>query len=172
MAGTYTIYNAAMPTTAAPVKVTTGTAIKTLLQVAPQSDETMTLYSWGFSLDAAPATTGVGVMELIQTDVAATTGTAHVAANVVKANSGQPASRIQYGAALTAYTMTVEGTTTASRLFDAVEISGVSNGAGPTSYVYQWLPDERPVVAVSTFLRVRCTFSAAVNALVWVRWGE
>lgn len=172
MAGNYKIGNYAMPTTAAPVKVTTGTAIKTMLQVATPSTTALTPISWGFSLDAAPATTGVGVIELVETDVAATTGTAHVAANIVKLDPNAPASGVSLGAALTAFTMTVEGTTTASRVFDVVEISGVSNGAGPTVYTYQWLPDERPVVGVSKFLRVRATFSAAVNMLCWVCYDE
>lgn len=172
MAGNFKIYNGAMPTTAAIAKVTTGTAIKTMLQLSPPSGTSLTLLSWGFSLDAAPATTGVGVMELIQTDVAASSGTAHAAANVIKLDPNSPASTLQYGAAQTAYTMTSEGVSTATRLLDACEIAGVSNGAGPTSYSYQWVPDERPVVAVSTFLRVRATFSAAVNAICWVCWDE
>lgn len=172
MAGNFKIYNAAMPTTAAPVKVTTGTAIKTMLQLSPPAGTNLLLLSWGFSLDAAPATTGVGVVELIQTDVAATTGTAHVAANVTKLDPNSPASALQYGTAQTAYTMTVEGTTTASRLLDAVEVAGISNGVSVAPYSYQWLPDERPIVAVSTFLRVRVTFSAAVNMLCWVCWDE
>lgn len=172
MSGNFKIFNAAMPTTAAPVKVTTGTAIKTMLQLSPPSSTSLTLLSWGFSLDAAPATTGVGVMELIQTDVAASVGTAHVAANVVKLDPNSPASALQYGTAQTGFTFGTEGSTAASRLFDAQEIAGVSNGPGDLKYSYQWLPDERPIVAVSTFLRVRATFSAAVNALVWVCWDE
>jgi hypothetical protein len=40
------------------------------------------------------------------------------------------------------------------------------------NYDYQWLPDERPIVAISKFLRVRVTFSAAVNMLCWVCWDE
>jgi hypothetical protein len=61
---------------------------------------------------------------------------------------------------------------TAARMFDTVEIAGVSNGAGPTYCVRDFMPDERKIVAVSKFLRVRVTFSAAVNMVCWVTWDE
>lgn len=168
----YKAFNAASPTTAAPVKVTTGTSIKTMLQLATPSTTQMRIISWGFSLDAAPATTGVGVVELIDTDVGATV-TAHVAAGCPNiTNPNGTATKLTMGTEATGYTATAEDTVTAARLFDAVEISGVSNGAGPTAYSYQFMPDSRPLVAVSKFVRVRVTFSAAVNALVWVVWDE
>jgi hypothetical protein len=160
-----------MPTTAAQAKVTTGTAIKTMLQVSTPSTRQLQVISWGFSLDAAPATTGVGVIELVQTDVAATV-TAHVAAGVQPLDPNAPASLVTLGTANTGYTGTAEGSTVAARMFDAVEIAGESNGAGPTWFAYQFMPDERPIVAISKFLRVRATFSAAVNMLTWVVWDE
>jgi hypothetical protein len=162
-----------MATTAAPVKVTTGTAIKTMLQIAtPVTTRQMQLISWGYSLDAPPATTGTGVVELIQTDVAATTGTAHVASGVQPLDPNAPASLVQLGTALTGYTFTVEGATTAGRTFDTQEVAGLTAGNGPLAYQYQWMPDERPIVAINKFLRVRATFSAAVNMLCWVCWDE
>lgn len=167
----YKTWNGPMPTTAAQAKVTTGTAIKTLLQVATPSTRQLQLIAWGFSLDTAPATTGVGVVELLQTDVAATV-TAHVAAGVQPLDPNAPASLVTLGTSATGYTATVEGSTTAARMFDAQEVAGVSNGAAPINYSYQFMPDERPIVAVSKFLRVRVTFSAAVNALCWVVWDE
>lgn len=167
----YKCFNAAMATTAATAKVTTGTAIKTMLQIATPSTRQLQIISWGFSTDAAPATTGVGVVELIQTDVAATV-TAHVAAGVQPLDPNAPASLMTLGTSATGYTATAEGTTTASRIFDVQEVAGVSNGADPTNYAYQFMPDERPFVAVSKFLRVRVTYSAAVNMLCWVVWDE
>ena len=160
-----------MPTTAAIVKVTTGTAIKTMLQVATPATRQLQIIAWGFSLDAAPATTGVGVVELLQTDVAATV-TAHVAAGVQPLDPNSPASLVTLGTAATGYTGTAEGSTTATRVFDAQEVAGVSNGAAPINYSYQFMPDERPIVAISKFLRVRVTFSAAVNAITWICWDE
>lgn len=160
----YIVWNTAMPTTAAPVKVTTGTAIKTLLQLAAPATRGFEVVEWGFSLDAASA--AVGVMELIQTDVAATV-TAHVAAGVMPLDANLPASLLTLGTSATGYTATVEGTTTAARLFDAKEVP-VAAGLTDLSYSKQFLPRYRPVVKVSTFLRVRSTFTSATNALCYV----
>lgn len=167
----YKAFNGPMVTTASQAKVTTGTAIKTMLQLSTPATRQLQVISWGFSLDAAPATTGVGVVELIQTDVAATV-TAHVAAGVQPLDPNAPASLLTLGVANTGYTGSAEGTTTASRMFDAQEVSGVTAGPGDNRYAYQFMPDERPIVAVSKFLRVRVTFSAAVSMLCWVTWDE
>lgn len=163
----YKIHNGPMATTAAQQKVTTGTAIKTMLQLALPSTRQCQVIAWGFSLDAAPASTGVGVVELIETDVAATV-TAHVASGVQPLDPNVPASLLTLGTSATGYTATAEGATTASRTLDAEEVAGVSNGGSPPRHRYQFMPDERPTVAVSKFIRVRATFSAAVNMLCWV----
>ena len=50
---TYWIHNSAMVTTAAPVKQPTGTAIRTMMQLAPDSSQpVMRIHEWGFSLDS------------------------------------------------------------------------------------------------------------------------
>lgn len=167
----YKCWNGPMPTTAAQAEVTTGTAVKTLLQIATPSTRQLQIISWGFSIDAAPATTGEGMVELLQTDVAATV-TAHVAAGVQPLDPNAAASLMSLGTAATGYTASAEGSITATRVFDAQKVAGVSNGAYPIGYGYQFVPDERPIVAVSRFLRVRVTFSAAVNAVCWVCWDE
>jgi hypothetical protein len=161
-----------MQTTAAIAKVTTGTAIKTMLQLATPSTRQIQLISWGYSLDAAPATTGTGEIELIQTDVGATI-TQHVAAGIQPLDPNAPASLLLIATtAQTGFTASAEGATTAVRTFDAQNIIGISDGAQANYYEYQFMPDERPIVAVSKFLRVRVTFSAAVNMLTWVTWDE
>ncbi|WP_435279181.1 hypothetical protein [Streptomyces sp. 1222.5] len=157
-----------MATTAAQSKVTTGTAIKTMLQIATPSTRQIQLISWGFTLDAVPAS--AGQVELIQTDVAATV-TAHVAAGLQPLDPNAPASLCVGGTALSGYTATAEGTVTATRTFDANLVPGTA-GATDINYTYQWMPDERPIVAVSRFLRVRATFGAAVNMTCWVCWDE
>jgi hypothetical protein len=167
----YTVFNSAMPTTAGVAKVTTGTAIKTLLQLATPSTRLIRLLEWGYSLDAAPATTGTGLLELIQTDVAATV-TAHVISGIVNDDPNGSPSLLTLGTSATGYTASAEGTPAATRLFDALNVAGISNGSDPTFYVRTFLPGAQPIVAVSKFLRVRATFSAAVNALVWVRFEE
>jgi hypothetical protein len=161
-----------MATTAATAKVTTGTAIKTMLQISTPSTRQIQLISWGFSIDQPPATTSVGIVELIQTDVAATV-TAHVAAGVQPLDPNAPASLLTLGTANTGYTSSAEGTTTASRLFDVVQLDGLTaGGTANPPYTYQFMPDERPIVAVSKFLRVRVTTGAAVNMLCWVCFDE
>lgn len=163
----YRCRNAAMSTTAAPAFVTTGTVIKTMLQIATPSTRQCQLISWGFDVDYV--STSVGTVELIQTDVAATV-TAHVAAGIQPLDPNAPASLLVGGVSATGYTASAEGTTTASRSFDSVRV-GVTNTI--ISYTFQWMPDERPIIAVSRFLRVRVTFAtAASNMLCWVVWDE
>lgn len=164
----YKIYNGPMPTTAAQQKVTTGTAIKTMLQLATPSTRQIQLISWGFTLDAVPSS--AGQVELIQTDVAATV-TAHVAAGLQPVDPNAPASLLTLGTSATGYTATAEGATTASRTFD-VNLVPSTAGSTDINYYYQWMPDERPIVAVSRFLRVRATFGGAVNMTCFVCWDE
>jgi len=168
----YKTWNGPMPTTAAQAKVTTGTAIKTMLQLATPSTRQIQLISWGFALDASPATTSVGVVELLQTDVAATV-TAHSASGVQPLDPNAPASLLTLSASGTGFTASVEGSTTGTRVFDVVQVPGLTAGGdGINPYVYQWMPDERPIVGTSKFLRVRVTFAAAVNMTTFVVWDE
>ncbi|MCW2919024.1 MAG: hypothetical protein JWN52_7092 [Actinomycetia bacterium] len=165
----YTVYNAPMATTAATAKVSTGTVVKTMLQVATPATRYIELISWGYSLDIAPG--AASVVELIQTDVAATV-TAHVAAGVQPIDANAPASLLTLGVNATGYTATVEGTTTASRIFRAVQVPSTA-GVTDLTYEWQWMPDERPIVAVSKFLRVRTTFAAgSSNMSCWVTFRE
>lgn len=168
MIHTYTTRNAAMATTAVQGKVTTGTAVKTMLQLATPSTRKIEIVSWGFELDANPAT--LGVVELIQTDVAATV-TAHVAAGVQPLDPDAPASLLTLGTAATGYTATAEGAITATRTFDIVP-APVAAGTTDLKYVYQFMPDERPIVDTSSFLRVRVHFGAAVDMRCWIRHAE
>lgn len=162
----YQIYNGPSPTTAAQVSVTTGTAIKTLLQVQPGASAAMRVVEWGISFDGAAAAAGIKC-ELIETDVAATV-TAHVAAGLVKMDfaaliGGDPTTNlILVGTAATGYTSSNEQTTTASRALDVQIVQ-------PTSqYIKQFPLGREGAVQVSKFLRVRVTAAAAVNAICYV----
>jgi hypothetical protein len=160
----FTAYNGASPTTAALTKVTTGTAIKTMLQLATPASRRIKIVSWGISFDGSAAATP-GQVELIETDVAATV-TAHVAAGLVKNHPDNPTSTLTLGTGATGYTSTAEGTTTAARLLDYQLIA-------PTAqYVRVFSSTEQPTIAVSKFVRVRVTFAAAINAVCWVTWDE
>lgn len=165
----YIAWNGAAPTTAALVKVTTGTAIKTMLQIATPSTRMIQLVSWGYTLDAIPGS--AGEIELLQTDVAATGGTAHVASGLMQLMPGVPNSLMTLGTGATGYTFTVEGTTTTSRVFDSAQVPPTA-GATDVQYDYEFPEDYRPVVNISTFLRVRVTFGAAVNMSCYVVWEE
>jgi len=160
----YKAYNGPAPTTASQVAVTTGTAIKTMLQIATPSTRQIQLVEWGISFDGSAAATP-GIVELIQTDVAATV-TAHVASGVQPLDPNQPASLMTLGVSATGYTASVEGSITATRSFDVQEIA-------PTNqYIYQWLDGKGPWVSISKFLRVRVKFGAAINAICYVVWDE
>jgi hypothetical protein len=161
----YKTWNVPMVTAAAPTPVATGTSLKTMLQLATPSTRMVRLISWGFQLDALPAS-GSGVVELLETDVAATV-TAHVASGVQPLYPGIPASLLTLGTSATGYTATVEGSVTTTRSFDTNKVSSTA-GADSIDYVYQWMPDERPWVNISKFLRVRATFAASVNLLCFV----
>jgi hypothetical protein len=163
----YLISNGAMQTTAAPVAVTTGTAIKTMLQVKPSATITARVVEWGISFDGSAAATPIKV-ELVETDVAATV-TAAVANDITKLdaaalNGGDPTTNlIQVGTTSTGYTSTSEGTTTASRNLDGPQFIAPTN-----QYVKQFPLGREPVIQVSKFLRVRVTAGAAVNAYCYV----
>jgi hypothetical protein len=161
----YIAFNGAMPTTAALAPVTTGTAIKTMLQLATPSTRPLTIVEWGISFDGSAAATPIKC-ELVQTDVAATV-TAHVIAGLMPfSDPSAPASLLTLGTAATGYTASAEGTTTATRLFDYQLISPMAQ------YVKQWPLGQEPQIPISKFLRVRVTAGTAVNAVCYVVWRE
>lgn len=164
-------WNGPMPTSAAQQSVTTGTAIKTMLQLATPSTRQIQLIAWGFSMDDPAGADGV--IELLQTDVAATV-TAHVASGVQSLDPNAPGSLLTLGTSATGYTASGEGSITATRVFDAVSLSSTSAESVATmKHIYQFMPDERPIVAVSKFLRVRATTpTTAVDLRTWIVWDE
>lgn len=160
----YLFANGAMPTTAAPVAVTTGTAIKTLLQVKGVTGMQYRVVEWGISFDGSAAATPIKV-GLLETGTIFATVTAAVAADIAKySDPNAPASTTYFsvGTAATGYTASAEGTTVASRLFDVQLIA-------PTNqYVKQFPLGREPVVNADSALRIRVTAAAAVNAICYV----
>ncbi len=162
----YLIQNGAAGLTAAPVAVTTGTAIKTMLQFKASATTVAKIVEWGISFDGSAAATP-GKCELFESDVAATV-TAITAADITKfdpaaLNGGDPTTNlIQVGTTSTGYTSTSEGTTTVSRLFDLQYI------APSNQYVKQFPLGREPVVQISKFARIRVTFGTAVNAYCYM----
>lgn len=159
----YIAANGASPTTAAQAPVATGTAIKTLLQIATPSNESLAIIEWGISFDGSAAATPIKC-ELLQTDVAATGGTS-LTPTLWRDPNG-PASLAVGGTGLTCFSPSAEGTITATRVFDVQFVA-------PTGqYVKQFPLDREPTVPVSKFLRVRVTAAASVNAYCYVIWEE
>jgi hypothetical protein len=163
----YLIGNGPMQTTAAFAAVTTGTAVKTMLQIKPSATIQAKIIEWGISFDGSAAATP-GKVELIETDVAATV-TASAASDITKLDSdalmgGDPTTNlIQVGTSATGYTSTSEGTITAVRNLDGPQF------IAPTSqFVKQFPLGREPVIQVAKFARIRVTFAAAVNAYCYV----
>lgn len=169
MAKTYIVINGPMPTTAAPVPITTGTVIKTLLQLKPAANFPIKVIEWGISFDGFAAA-APGKVELIDTGTVFATVTAFAAADVAPfddpnapantaGTSGVP---LNLGTAASGYTASAEGTITATRLGDLQLIA-------PTGqYVKQFPLGREFAIVPGNCLRVRVTFSAAVNALAYV----
>lgn len=170
MAKVYIAFNSAPPTTAAPVKMATGTAIRTLLQVATPSTTAIKVCEWGISFDGSATATPIEC-ELVQTDVAAGATTALTAFTPVPYDDPNAvASLCVGGTALTGFNLTTgpssEGTTTATRVGDLQLVA-------PTNqYVKQWPLGREFQVPASKFLRVRVTAGASVNAYTYVIWEE
>jgi hypothetical protein len=159
----YIAFNGVEPTTAKRVAVATGTSIKTLQQVATPSTKGITVIEWGISFDGSAAATPISV-ELIETDVAATSGTS-VTPTKWGGNAGD-ASLCVGGTGATNHSPSAEGSITAVRTFDAQLIA-------PTNqYVKQFPLGREPFVPASKFLRVRVHAPAGVNAISYIIWEE
>jgi hypothetical protein len=140
----YKFFNGPMPTTAAQLAVTTGTSIKTLLQVK--------------------GVTGIQA-ELCETGTVFGTVTAAVAADLAKwddPNAPTPTTFFSVGTSATGYTCTSEGSITAVRMFDSQFVQ-------PTNqYAWEFSLGNEPKIDAVSALRVRVKAAAAVNALAWV----
>ena len=161
------IANGPMQTTAAFAAVATGTNIKTMLHVKPSATLVAQIVEWGCSFDGSAAATP-GIVELIETDVAATV-TASVAADITKLDGAAltcgdvTTNLIQVGTAATGYTATVEGSTTAVRNLDGPQLIAPTN-----QFIKQFPLGNEPIIQVAKFMRIRVTFGTAVNAYCYV----
>jgi hypothetical protein len=164
----YLIANGITPTSsAAVIAVTTGTALKTMLQVKASATKPLQIVEWGISLNGSAAA-APGIVELIEVNSAATV-TASVAGDITKLDAealagGDPTTNlIPVGTTSTGFTASSEGSPTATRIFDVQYVA-------PTNqYVKQFPLGLEPVVQVSQFARIRVTFaSGAVNAYCYM----
>jgi hypothetical protein len=174
----YVVYNSAQATTAAPVKQPTGTAIRTMMQLAPLvSSFPVTVIEWGCSFDGSALATP-GQVELFACTGAATMSSAYAAADIqpygdhaliTPANTaGTSGSPLSLGTALSGFATAAvtEGTVANYRSFDLQMIDPVNQ------YVKQFPLGREPQLggnsATQEFLRCRMTFGASVNAYIYV----
>lgn len=156
-----------MQTTAAFAAVTTGTSIKTMLQVKPGATVRAKIIEWGISFDGSAAATP-GKIELIETDVPATV-TASVANDIMKLDDaallgGDPTTAlIAVGTTSTGYTSSGEGSITAVR-----NLAGPQFIAPTSQFLQQFPLGREPVIQAGKFGRIRVTFGTAVNAYCYM----
>lgn len=152
-ANMWRVYSAAVPTTAAMVRIATGTAIKTHLQLtAPASDHDLTIVRWGVAFETIP--TVFVVAELIHTTTVAGTGMTAVTPSNLR---GTTASTATAG-----FGPTGEGSVVATtRVFDAPILNA-------NFYQNEWSQGREPILEASQVLRVRLTTSVTINALCWI----
>lgn len=159
----YLIANGPMPTTAAQLAVTTGTAIKTLLQIKPFN--ICKIVEWGISFDGSAAAVPIKV-ELLETGTVFATVTASADADVTKFGDVSVAvasiAGLTLGTTATGYTATAEGTITAVRMLDVQLIA-------PTNqYVKQFPLGREPEINIASAGRIRVTAPVAVNAYCYM----
>lgn len=159
----YLIANGPMPTTAAQAPVTTGTAIKTLLQLKPFN--TLKIVEWGISFDGFAAAQPIKC-ELLDSGTVFGTVTASADADITKLGSVEDAvasiAGLTLGTSATGYTCTSEGSITAVRMFDVQLVA-------PTGqYVKQFPLGREPKGIIGNAIRIRVTAPAAVNAYAYM----
>lgn len=168
-AKTYAVMNGAAPGAAAAVPITTGTAIKTHIQLATNTTTpSIRFVEYWTEFDGSTAATPIKVELIRHTGGPQTTLTAYAAADIAKVNDpNAPASSIQLGTALSGFSNTTTEVT------PTTAVSLETHFVPPTSGIYVQFPLGRePEVQVAAFARVRTTAGAAVNAYCGVMWEE
>lgn len=162
MGALFLVANGPMQTTAAFASVTTGTAIKTMLQIKPGSTTPLRVVDWWISFDGFVAATPIKV-ELIETDAAATV-TAYAAADITKLNAdalmfGDPTTAlIAVGTTSSGYTATAEGSITSVRNLAPPQFIAPTN-----QNIIQMPLGREALIQAGKFGRIRVTAGAAVN---------
>lgn len=161
----YFAYNGPMVTTASYVPVTTGTAIKTMIQIKANANQGITVWKWGLDFDGT-GTTPVKC-ELIETGTVGATITQHVAAGIQPLGGNQAASLVDLSSTTASgYTATAEGTITATRYGS---INSVLPGNGDRN---EWSLSREFWVPAGKVVRIRVTAAAAVNCAAYLCWNE
>jgi len=169
----YFIANGPAPTAAAQVAVTTGTAIKTMLQLKLGANYTQNakIVEWGISTDGVAAS--VIKVELLCTSTVGGTVTEYVAADFINLDPLGAAVTDDNPFAFTAagdesgYTATAEGTIAATRVFDVQILTPPAAAAG-AAYVKQFPLGREPMFKAAEYCRIRVTATVACNAYCYL----
>lgn len=169
-AKTYGVTNGAAPGAAAAIPITTGTAIKTQLQIATNTTTpALRFVEWWCEFDGSTAATPIKVELMRHTATGQTTLTAYTAGDIAKFNDpNAPASSIQLGTGLSGFSNTTSEVTPTG-----TPVSLETHFVPPTSGIYVQFPLGRePEVQTSAYARIRTTAGAAVNCYAGVVWEE
>lgn len=148
--------------TAAPTAVTTGTSLKTMLQIKPNTSK-IRIIEWGYSFDVLPS--ALVRVELINTGtVAATVTTMGSGVRPYNDATGSTSS-VAIGTSATGFTATAEGTVVSSRLLAYQHEWG-------QQFKQQFPLGREPEVNAGDILRIRATTATAVNMTCYVIWEE
>ncbi len=161
----FTIFNGAVNSTAAPLKVAVST-IKTMLQIKP-ANVPGRIVEWGCSFDASVAATP-GEVELIDTGTVAATVTATATADITQVDAEAVQANINttfftLSTITTGYTATIEGSVTATR-----NLAGPQQIAPTNQFIEQFPLGSRPYCLVANYVRIRMTFGSSVSAYCYV----
>jgi hypothetical protein len=151
-ANLWRVYSAAVPTTAAMVRIATVTAIKTHLQVTAPSTADLTVVGWGVEFETVP--TAFVTCELITTTTVAGTGSTAVTPTNLRGSTAFPGTA--------GFGPSAEGTVVATTkvLDNPILLTNF--------YAKEWSLGREPILDLSQVLRVRMTTSVTVNALCWM----
>lgn len=164
----YLIGNGAMQTTVAFLPVTTGSVIKTMLQLVPKQGIAK-IMEWGISFDGFTAAQP-GKVELIETDVGGTI-TNYANADITKYNGealagpSDPTTNLIDVSSTTksGFTCTGEGSITAVRNLDGPQLIAPTN-----QFIKQFPLGREPTIQLGKFARIRVTFGSAINAYCYL----
>lgn len=163
----YKIFNGPAPTTAARAAVTTGTTIKTMLQV--KGIAAFHLLGWGVSMPGATDPLLAGVeWEILTTGTVAATVTAHVELGIIKWATRTSeltvpvlaATKFTLGTAATGYTASAEGTVAVANTFDSKFVLPYKTE--------EWMFHKPISLPATDYLRIRCKAAAAVDAICYM----
>lgn len=164
----YTIFNGITPTSSAQFTgVTTGTSLKTMLQIKPFN--VCRIVEWGISFNGDPTTFAAVApiqCELIDTGTVFATVTASVDGDISKFDGAEGAvasvQGLTLGTTATGYTSSGEGSITATKFFD------VQNVPATGGYVKQFPLGREPKLIIGNSVRIRVKAATASTAICYM----